>query len=120
MLQALGLSGKYSGSVTATAGSGESAHAALGFVTAVEQHDVTLNITDRFGKVPQALRFTLHRLDNTVRETRTLYDTGTASMCGLLPPAGEHRSTSHLAAVPSVPLPTAFARAWEGARTRRG
>ncbi|MFG2640489.1 hypothetical protein ACGFYP_05880 [Streptomyces sp. NPDC048370] len=32
---------------------------------------------------------------------------------GLLPLAREHRSTSHLAAVPSAPLPTLFTRAWE-------
>ncbi|MGN9792998.1 S8 family serine peptidase [Streptomyces sp. OZ13] len=73
-------SGGYSGSVTATAASGESVHAALGFVTAVEQHDVTLNITDRFGKTPHAFKFTLHGLDNTVWESRTLYDTGTVTV----------------------------------------
>ncbi|MFC8914985.1 hypothetical protein ACFT5C_04370 [Streptomyces sp. NPDC057116] len=33
---------------------------------------------------------------------------------GLLPLAREHRSTSHLAAVPSAPLPILFTRAWEG------
>ncbi|MFD0141690.1 MULTISPECIES: hypothetical protein [unclassified Streptomyces] len=32
---------------------------------------------------------------------------------GLLPLAREHRSTAHLAAVPSAPLPTLFTRAWE-------
>ncbi|MEU9862448.1 hypothetical protein AB0D99_16415 [Streptomyces sp. NPDC047971] len=32
---------------------------------------------------------------------------------GLLPLAREHRSTSHMAAVPSAPLPTLFTRAWE-------
>jgi hypothetical protein len=37
------------------------------------------------------------------------------SKLGLLPLAREHRSTSHLAAVPFVPLPTLFARAWQGA-----
>ncbi|OSP28997.1 hypothetical protein B7767_39980, partial [Streptomyces sp. 13-12-16] len=42
------------------------------------------------------------------------------SKLGLLPLAREHRSTSHLAAVPSAPLSTLFTRAWEGARTRRG
>ncbi|MDT9687280.1 hypothetical protein Q5762_02740 [Streptomyces sp. P9(2023)] len=36
------------------------------------------------------------------------------SKLGLLPLAREHRSTSHLAAVPSGPLPTLFTRAWEG------
>lgn len=71
---------RYSGSVTATAASGESVHAALGFVTSVEQHDVTLNVTDRFGKTPTALRFTLHGLDNKVWETRALYDNGTATL----------------------------------------
>ncbi|MGW2014880.1 hypothetical protein [Streptomyces sp. NPDC001927] len=35
---------------------------------------------------------------------------------GLLPLAREHRSTSHLAAVPSGPLPTLFERAWAGRR----
>ncbi|MFF4952202.1 hypothetical protein [Streptomyces chattanoogensis] len=33
---------------------------------------------------------------------------------GLLPLAREHRSTSHMAAVPSGPLPALFERAWEG------
>ncbi|MEU2060919.1 hypothetical protein [Streptomyces sp. NPDC013455] len=37
-----------------------------------------------------------------------------ASKLTWLPLAREHRSTSHLAAVPSVPLPTLFTRAWEG------
>ncbi|MDF3140018.1 MULTISPECIES: hypothetical protein [unclassified Streptomyces] len=37
-----------------------------------------------------------------------------ASKLGLLPLAREHRSTSHLAAVPSAPLPMLFTRAWEG------
>lgn len=32
---------------------------------------------------------------------------------GLLPLAREHRSTSHMAAVSSAPLPTLFTRAWE-------
>ncbi|MFI8521556.1 hypothetical protein ACIGEZ_27630 [Streptomyces sp. NPDC085481] len=36
---------------------------------------------------------------------------------GLLPLAREHRSTSHMAAVPSAPLPTLFTRAWEARRT---
>lgn len=35
------------------------------------------------------------------------------SKLGLLPLAREHRSTSHMAAVPSAPLPILFARAWE-------
>ncbi|MFE5484683.1 hypothetical protein [Streptomyces sp. NPDC056527] len=35
------------------------------------------------------------------------------SKLGLLPLAREHRSTSHMAAVPSAPLPTLFTRAWE-------
>ncbi|MEU3660375.1 hypothetical protein AB0E77_11535 [Streptomyces sp. NPDC032940] len=43
-----------------------------------------------------------------------------SSKLPLLPLAKEHRSTSHLAAVPSVPLPTLFTRAWEGAGSRRG
>ncbi|NYV73441.1 DNA-binding protein, partial [Streptomyces sp. UH6] len=43
-----------------------------------------------------------------------------AQKTGLLPLAREHRSTSHLAAVPSVPLPTLFTRAWEGLAARRG
>ncbi|WP_077800037.1 hypothetical protein [Streptomyces sp. JHA26] len=42
-----------------------------------------------------------------------------ASKPMLLPLAREHRSTSHLAAVPCVPLPALFTRAWEGAGTRR-
>ncbi|MEU7005587.1 hypothetical protein [Streptomyces sp. NPDC046332] len=33
---------------------------------------------------------------------------------GLVPLAREHRSTSHQTAVPSAPLPTLFARAWDG------
>ncbi|MFC7013914.1 hypothetical protein ACFQMH_19735 [Streptomyces viridiviolaceus] len=37
-----------------------------------------------------------------------------ASKLGLLPLAREHRSTSHMAAVPAAPLPTLFTRAWEG------
>ncbi|MGW2640201.1 hypothetical protein [Streptomyces sp. NPDC001348] len=37
-----------------------------------------------------------------------------ASKLGLLPLAREHRSTSHLAAVPYAPLPLLFTRAWEG------
>ncbi|MFD3944411.1 hypothetical protein [Streptomyces sp. NPDC058579] len=36
-----------------------------------------------------------------------------AAKLGLLPLAREHRSTSHLAAVPSAPLPTLFERAWK-------
>lgn len=39
---------------------------------------------------------------------------------GLLPLAREHRSTSHLAAVPSAPLPSLFTRAWEGRGARPG
>ncbi|WP_329204512.1 S8 family serine peptidase [Streptomyces sp. NBC_00683] len=71
---------KYSGSVTATAAGGESVHAALGFVTSVEQHEVTLKVTDRFGKTPSAVRFTLHGVDNTVWESQTLYANGTATL----------------------------------------
>ncbi|MEU9112668.1 hypothetical protein AB0D04_12905 [Streptomyces sp. NPDC048483] len=37
-----------------------------------------------------------------------------ASKLGLLPLAREHRSTSHMAAVPSGPVPALFARAWAG------
>ncbi|GGS55100.1 hypothetical protein [Streptomyces cinerochromogenes] len=37
-----------------------------------------------------------------------------ASKLGLLPLSREHRSTSHLPAVPSAPLPLLFTRAWEG------
>ncbi|MEU9702423.1 hypothetical protein [Streptomyces sp. NPDC047981] len=40
-----------------------------------------------------------------------------ASKLGLLPLAREHRSTSHLAAVPSAPLPALFTRAWEARRS---
>ncbi|MEW2176435.1 S8 family serine peptidase [Streptomyces sp. NPDC005406] len=72
--------GQYGGSVTATSDSGESVHAALGFVTAVEQHDVTLKVTDRFGKTPKALRFTLHGMDNDFWQSQTLYDNGTATL----------------------------------------
>ncbi|MGW6208501.1 S8 family serine peptidase [Streptomyces sp. NPDC055089] len=72
--------GQYGGSVTATSDSGESVHAALGFVTAVEQHDVTLKVTDRFGKAPKALRFTLHGMDNDFWQSQTLYDNGTATL----------------------------------------
>lgn len=71
---------KYSGSVTATADSGESVHVALGFVTSLEQHDVTLKATDRFGNTPKAMRFTLHGLDNNVWQTETLYDNGTTTL----------------------------------------
>ncbi len=71
---------QYSGAVTATAASGEAVHAALGFVTSVEQHDVTVNLTDRFGNTPSAVRFTLHGLDNDTWETQTLYDSGTATV----------------------------------------
>ncbi|MGW2257543.1 hypothetical protein ACWCXE_06670 [Streptomyces sp. NPDC001780] len=39
---------------------------------------------------------------------------------GLLPLAREHRSTAHMAAVPSAPLPTLFARAWQGRQHRAG
>ncbi|MFF3057217.1 S8 family serine peptidase [Streptomyces sp. NPDC057909] len=72
--------GQYGGSVTATSDSGESVHAALGFVTSVEQHDVTLKVTDRFGKAPKALKFTLHGVDNTVWQSQTLYDNGTVTL----------------------------------------
>ncbi|MDF6045493.1 S8 family serine peptidase [Streptomyces sp. JH14] len=72
--------GQYGGSFTATADSGESVHAALGFVTSVEQHDVTLKATDRFGKAPKALRFTLHGMDNKVWQTETLYGSGTTTL----------------------------------------
>lgn len=71
---------RYSGSVTATAASGESAHAALGFVTSVEQHEVTLKVTDRFGKTPSAVRFTLHGVDNTFWQSQTMYANGTATL----------------------------------------
>lgn len=40
-----------------------------------------------------------------------------ASKLGLLPLARERRSTSHMAAVPSGPLPALFMRAWEAVRT---
>ncbi|WP_328886500.1 S8 family peptidase [Streptomyces sp. NBC_00316] len=72
--------GQYGGSVTATSDSGESVHAALGFVTSVEQHDVTLKVTDRFGNTPKALRFTLHGMDNNVWQSQTLYDNGTTTL----------------------------------------
>ncbi|MFD4231794.1 S8 family serine peptidase [Streptomyces sp. NPDC058545] len=72
--------GQYGGSVTATSDNGESVHAALGFVTSVEQHEVTLKATDRFGKTPQAFRFTLHGVDNTFWYSQTLYDNGTATL----------------------------------------
>ncbi|MGW4235661.1 hypothetical protein ACWEJP_02175 [Streptomyces sp. NPDC004749] len=39
---------------------------------------------------------------------------------GPLPLAREHRSTAHMAAVPSAPLPTLFARAWQGRQHRAG
>ncbi|WP_406294893.1 S8 family peptidase [Streptomyces sp. NBC_00624] len=72
--------GQYGGSVTATSDSGESVHAALGFVTSVEQHEVTLKATDRFGNTPRALKFTLHGLDNNVWQSQTVYDTGTTTL----------------------------------------
>ncbi|MFJ2088671.1 S8 family serine peptidase [Streptomyces sp. NPDC087901] len=72
--------GQYGGSVTATSDSGESVHAALGFVTSVEQHDVTLKVTDRFGKTPSALRFTLHGIDNHFWQSQTMYANGTATL----------------------------------------
>ncbi|MGW9135885.1 S8 family peptidase [Streptomyces sp. NPDC055681] len=72
--------GQYGGSVTATSDSGESVHAALGFVTAVEQHDVTLKATDRFGKAPRVLKFTLHGVDNTVWQSESLRDNGTVTL----------------------------------------
>ncbi|MER5687685.1 S8 family serine peptidase [Streptomyces sp. NPDC002205] len=72
--------GQYGGSVTATSDSGESVHAALGFVTSVEQHDVTLKVTDRFGNTPKALNFTLHGMDNHVWQSQTLYGNGTATL----------------------------------------
>ncbi|MFE4922661.1 S8 family serine peptidase [Streptomyces sp. NPDC056661] len=72
--------GQYGGSVTATSDSGESVHAALGFVTSVEQHDVTLKVTDRFGKAPKALKFTLHGMDNNFWQSQTMYDNGTATL----------------------------------------
>ncbi|MGC5007903.1 S8 family peptidase [Streptomyces sp. DT203] len=72
--------GQYGGSVTATSDSGESVHAALGFVTSVEQHDVTLKVTDRFGNTPKALKFTLHGMDNNFWQSQTLYDNGTATL----------------------------------------
>ncbi|MFB7368389.1 S8 family serine peptidase [Streptomyces sp. NPDC056222] len=72
--------GQYGGSVTATSDSGESVHAALGFVTSVEQHEVTLKATDRFGKTPKALKFTLHGVDNKVWQSQTLYDNGTVTL----------------------------------------
>ncbi|MET8273192.1 S8 family serine peptidase [Streptomyces sp. NPDC005096] len=71
--------GQYGGSVTATSDSGESVHAALGFVTSVEQHDVTLNAIDRFGQAPKALNFTLHGMDNNVWQRQFLYNTGTGT-----------------------------------------
>ncbi|MFD7949399.1 S8 family serine peptidase, partial [Streptomyces sp. NPDC059744] len=72
--------GRYGGSVTATSDSGESVHAALGFVTSVEQHEVTLKATDRFGKAPKALKFTLHGMDNNFWQSQTMYDNGTATL----------------------------------------
>ncbi|MEW1688057.1 S8 family serine peptidase [Streptomyces sp. NPDC091265] len=72
--------GQYGGSVTATSDSGESVHAALGFVTSVEQHDVTVKVTDRVGKTPSALRFTLHGIDNHFWQSQTLYANGTATL----------------------------------------
>ncbi|MEV0373974.1 hypothetical protein AB0I10_29915 [Streptomyces sp. NPDC050636] len=41
-----------------------------------------------------------------------------ASKLGLVPLARERRSTSHMAAVPSGPLPGLFTRAWEGRKPR--
>ncbi|MEU9952350.1 S8 family serine peptidase [Streptomyces sp. NPDC047939] len=72
--------GQYGGSFTATSDSGESVHAALGFVTSVEQHDVTLKVTDRFGKAPKALKFVLHGMDNHVWQDQTLYANGTTTL----------------------------------------
>ncbi|MFF7578784.1 S8 family serine peptidase [Streptomyces sp. NPDC008061] len=72
--------GQYGGSVTATSDSGESVHAALGFVTSVEQHEVTLKVTDRFGNTPSAFRFTLHGMDNNFWQSQTLYASGTTTL----------------------------------------
>ncbi|MFF0289419.1 S8 family serine peptidase [Streptomyces sp. NPDC005262] len=72
--------GQYGGSFTATADSGESVHAALGFVTSVEQHDVTLKATDRFGNAPKVLKFILHGMDNNVWQNQTLYGNGTTTL----------------------------------------
>ncbi|MFD0033395.1 S8 family serine peptidase [Streptomyces sp. NPDC127172] len=55
---------QYSGSITATAGSGETVHTPVAFKMDVEHHDVTVNIKDRFGNAPSIASLTIHGIDN--------------------------------------------------------
>ncbi|MFE6038987.1 S8 family serine peptidase [Streptomyces sp. NPDC056452] len=74
--------GQYSGHLTATADSGQSVHTPVGFNMDVEQHDLTVRITDRFGNTPRFVSLTAHGMDNNGWHQTTLQgsDSTTASL----------------------------------------
>ncbi|MFE5688226.1 S8 family serine peptidase [Streptomyces sp. NPDC056512] len=74
--------GQYGGHLTATADSGPSVHTPVGFVMDVEQHDLTVKITDRFGNTPRFVSLTAHGMDNSGWYQTTLQgsDSTTASL----------------------------------------
>ena len=61
--------GQHSGYITATASSGESVHATVGFVKDIERHNVTINFVDRFGNTPSTVNLVVHGMDNTFRQS---------------------------------------------------
>ncbi|MET8531141.1 S8 family serine peptidase [Streptomyces sp. NPDC005065] len=72
--------GQFSGYITATGTDGESVHTPVGFVMAVEQHDVTVKFTDRYGKTPRRVALTLHGMNNTTFKSLTLIGQGSTTI----------------------------------------
>nr|WTB32829.1 S8 family serine peptidase [Streptomyces sp. NBC_00830] len=72
--------GQFSGYITATGTDGEPVHTPVGFVRAVEQHDVTVKVTDRFGKTPGRVQLTLHGMNNKTFKNVSLTGQGSATI----------------------------------------
>ncbi|MFE4256182.1 S8 family serine peptidase [Streptomyces sp. NPDC056910] len=72
--------GQFSGYITATGTDGESVHTPVGFVMAVEQHDVTVKFTDRFGKTPGRVQLALHGMNNSTFRNISLVDQGSTTV----------------------------------------
>ncbi|MFJ8863456.1 S8 family peptidase [Streptomyces sp. NPDC102451] len=71
--------GQYSGHLTATADSGQSVHTPVGLVMDIEQHDVTVKFTDRFGDTPRFVQLIAHGMDNSNFLQTTLAGSGSTT-----------------------------------------